>query len=270
LQKIIFITGTDTGVGKTVLTALLLSHLRQTGACAFALKPFCCGDRADAELLHSLQNGDLTLDEINPFYFPEPVAPLVAARKHNRQIQMGGVLRDIRSVLSRPSAIENQKSKIESPTLLIEGAGGLLAPLGERFNLLDLIVTAERGLKSSIQYPASSIQIIVIAANRLGTINHTLLTLHALQACEPREIKVVLVDNDRFSTRNTQHATCSPSRITHHVSRLASRSNPSILTELLAPIPLFHVPYLTQNPSKPAQIEQFSKKYKKTLAQILA
>lgn len=69
LQQTYFITGTDTGVGKTVLTALLLSHLRQSGCSALAIKPFCSGGRGDAHLLHSLQNDDLTLDQINPFYF---------------------------------------------------------------------------------------------------------------------------------------------------------------------------------------------------------
>src|SRR5260221_14172519 len=93
--RTIFITGTDTGVGKTLLTALLLAHLRQNGVPALALKPFCSGGRADAELFHALQDGDLTLDEINPFYFREPIAPLVAARKHRRRIQLDDVLKNI-------------------------------------------------------------------------------------------------------------------------------------------------------------------------------
>src|SRR5437899_3668648 len=149
--------------------ALLLSHLRQTGSRALALKPFSSGGRADAELLHSLQNDEPTLDQINPFYFLEPLAPLVAARKQHRQIRIENVVAHIDSALSRLSKIENRKSKIENSTLLIEGAGGLLAPLGERFNFLDLILAI-----SSIQHPATCIEVIVVAPNRLGTINHTL------------------------------------------------------------------------------------------------
>jgi dethiobiotin synthetase len=244
LKDIIFITGTDTGVGKTVLTALLLSHLRQTHVRAFALKPFCSGGRADAQLFHALQNHDLALDEVNPFHFPEPLAPLVAARTHRRQIGMNQVLRHIDSVVSGPLEIENRKSKIENPILLIEGAGGLLAPLGENFNLIDLILAT------------SSVQIIVVTPNRLGTINHTLLTVRALQASKSRQIKVVLMDiNDRSSSRNTQ-------QVTH--------TNPSILTELLSPIPLFRIPNLGKNPSKAEIIRQSAKKHKKTLAHILA
>src|SRR5262245_24470769 len=58
--EIIFVTGTDTGVGKTLLTALLLHHLRESGCHALATKPFCSGSRADVELLQSLQSGELS------------------------------------------------------------------------------------------------------------------------------------------------------------------------------------------------------------------
>jgi dethiobiotin synthetase len=251
--KTIFITGIDTGVGKTVLTALLLSHLRQTGCCALAVKPFCSGGRADAELLHSLQEGDLTLDEINPYHFSEPLAPLVAARLHDRKISLRQSLRHIQKIgahLKNP-LIQQATPPLHhsfTPVLLIEGAGGLLSPLGDRFNLLDLILATP------------SIQIIVVAPNRLGTINHTLLTIQALQTRNVGNIGVILMDLDPPSSL----------RITHHASRTASRSNPSILTELLSPIPLFHIPNLGKNPSKPERIRTFAKKYEITLAEILA
>src|SRR5579862_1215230 len=137
---IIFITGTDTGVGKTLLTALLLCHLRENGCRALALKPFCSGGRADAQLLHQLQERELTLNEVNPFYFPEPVAPLISARKHHRYISLDQVVRRINSIASPLSSVragstpkcptQNLKLKTQS-YLLIEGSGGLLVPLGE-------------------------------------------------------------------------------------------------------------------------------------------
>src|SRR5579859_28442 len=86
--RIIFVTGTDTGVGKTVLMGLLLAHLRRRGAAAFALKPFCSGSRRDVQLLHALQNRELQAGEINPFYFPEPVAPVASARQPGRGVQL--------------------------------------------------------------------------------------------------------------------------------------------------------------------------------------
>src|SRR5262245_14497872 len=128
-SRILFVTGTDTGVGKTLMTALLLAHLRAHGHNAIALKPFCSGTRDDAELLHSLQVGDLSLNEINPFYFDEPIAPIVAARKHRRRIPLPAVLKHIHSVISSHSpSIKNQsrfgigisqtrKSKVKNPFL---------------------------------------------------------------------------------------------------------------------------------------------------------
>src|ERR1044071_5568543 len=112
--KIIFVTGTDTGVGKTVFTGLLLHHLLKNGRDALAMKPFCSGDRGDVKLLRAMQNGKLTEDEINPFYFREPVAPLVASRQNSRLISLEEVVRRIREIAAR------------CDILLVEGAGGLL------------------------------------------------------------------------------------------------------------------------------------------------
>jgi dethiobiotin synthetase len=266
--QIVFVTGTDTGVGKTVLTALLLSHLRQTGSRALAIKPFCSGGRADEELLHALQDGDLTLDEVNPFHFPEPLAPLVAARKCNQQISLKAALAQIPPQFKvQGSKFKVQNSTSHSPlnplpyTLFIEGAGGLLAPLGEP-NSRFKVQGSKFKVRSSKYYTALDLihafnsQVILVAPNRLGVINHTLLTIQALQARNIGKITVVLMDLDHPSL----------SHITHH----ASRSNPSILAELLYPTPLFRVPNLGKNPSKPEEINKFAKKFKKTLAEILA
>src|SRR6202453_918846 len=97
-KKIIFITGTDTGVGKTLLTALLLHHLRQSGCPALAIKPFCSGGRADVRLLQSFQRGELTDAEVNPFYFSAPVAPLVELQQTKRDISLNKVVAHIRRI----------------------------------------------------------------------------------------------------------------------------------------------------------------------------
>ena len=100
-QRIIFITGTDTGVGKTLLTGLLLQHLRRTGCHALAMKPFCSGDPSRRALAARLQDGELTLEEMNPFFFEEPLAPLVALRQHHLGIRLQEVLRRISHVATR-------------------------------------------------------------------------------------------------------------------------------------------------------------------------
>lgn len=168
--KIIFITGTDTGVGKTVLTALLLHHLRGSGVRALAMKPFCSGGLADVRLLQSLQRGELLDHEMNPFYFAQPLAPLVAARKGAKPIRLTEVVKRIRRVAEK------------CDFLLIEGSGGLLVPLGPGFTVADLI----RNLNC---------QVLVAGRNQLGTINHTLLTVSALrnQGIPDRKETIVLL-----------------------------------------------------------------------------
>src|SRR4051812_49414340 len=121
MSKIVFITGTDTGVGKTVVTALLLRHLRESGVKALAMKPFCSGGRSDAELLAALQEGEVSLDEVNPFYFSKPLAPWVAVKYEKGRKQV-----PLKTVLTKIFELKNR-----CEVLLIEGSGGLLVPLGE-------------------------------------------------------------------------------------------------------------------------------------------
>ncbi|MGH7954322.1 MAG: dethiobiotin synthase, partial [Limisphaerales bacterium] len=109
-----FITGTDTGVGKTVLTVLLAYFLRERGVNAAALKPICSGGRDDARKIFAAMNGALSLDEINPWHFRAPIAPLPAARRENKKVKIAQVLAHARVMQKR------------FDILLIEGAGGLL------------------------------------------------------------------------------------------------------------------------------------------------
>lgn len=231
---LVFITGTSTGVGKTLLTALLLRHQRSSGMRALALKPFCSGTRADVTLLRTLQDRELSLNEINPFYFPEPVAPRVAARKHHRHIRLSDTLRHIRSVATS-SLAKGQKPAAPSQ-LLIEGSGGLLVPLGEDFCVLDLIA-------------ALRCQVLVVSQNRLGTINHTLLTVQALQAAGVRRLKVVLMDT-RFTDAST-------------------KTNAAVLRELLAPVPLVALPFLGPNARSPKAVRTHAARLSRQLRRIL-
>lgn len=223
--RVLFITGTGTGVGKTVLTALLLQHLREQGEKALALKPFCSGSRADARLLHRLQSRDLSLEETNPYFFRPPLAPWVVARQRGLpQVPFQAVLRKIKNLATR------------TKTLLIEGSGGLLAPLGDNYAAADLIA-------------ATGCESIVVASNCLGTINHTLLTVKYLQAIDAKGVKVVMM-----GVENPDHS---------------SRSNVAAITELAGGTPVFSVPFLGSGASKLTNLQQNAKKMKKTLAQVL-
>ena len=225
MSRIVFITGTDTGVGKTLLTGLLLHHLRQSGCHALAMKPFCCGSRADVEFLSAVQERELTLDEINPFFFEKPLAPLAAAREQHVSIRLPEVLRLISNLAKR------------CEWLLIEGIGGVMVPLGDEFSVLDLI--ANLGCST-----------VVVSRNKLGTINHTMLTVDTMQHAEINRLKVVLMASQEWD--------------------FSADSNGRILSELLAPTPVHPIPFLGRNPARFPALKRSEKKVNKTLARILA
>ena len=152
-----FITGTDTGVGKTFVTALLARALRRAGLDTVALKPICSGDRGDAEILRAACDGELGLDEVNPLWFQMPVAPLMAARHEGRTISIPVLETWFRSVSAGRKSV------------LVEGAGGWLAPITKEALVADLAV-------------ALGLPVIVVVANRLGCVNHTLLTIGSIRA----------------------------------------------------------------------------------------
>lgn len=162
----IFITGTDTGVGKTLVTALLCLKLRQMGFDCGVFKPFASGCESqngvlvspDARWLQTVLDLEDSLDEICPLGLEEPLAPLIAARRAEIST------RDWPEIARH--AFEELRAKHE--WVVVEGVGGLLAPIweadGEVGSNLDLI--------GAWKLPA-----VVVARRTLGTINHTLLTL---------------------------------------------------------------------------------------------
>src|SRR5476649_1528457 len=167
MKQTLFITGTDTGVGKTVLTALLVKFLRGRSVNAAALKPVCSGGRGDARKIFAAMDGALSLDEVNPWHFRAPVAPLLAARRENKKVKLSQVVAHARAMQKR------------FDILLVEGAGGLLSPLGENFNSRDLIL-ALRAMP------------IIVAQNKLGAVSQILLTLEALPEKSRSKSRVVL------------------------------------------------------------------------------
>src|SRR5262249_14183756 len=134
---------------------------------ARAMKPFCSGSRADARLLGHFQKNLLTLDEINPFFFNEPVAPAaVSGRRKN--VRLDVVLAKIRALAEG------------GEVLVVEGIGGLLVPFDENVTILDLI----KGLGCPV---------LVVSRNQLGTINHTLLTVKVLETAGVEKIGIAMM-----------------------------------------------------------------------------
>lgn len=168
MAKIIFITGTDTDVGKTVLSALLTSHLHRRGIKVAALKPICSGGRDDAKRLCEAMASGLGLDEVNPWHFRAALAPVLAARQEGRGVKLEEVVRHVRAVASRFEVV------------IVEGAGGLLSPLGEGFDSRDLI-------------QALRAKPIIVCPNRLGAVNQARLVWEALPASAARHARLLLV-----------------------------------------------------------------------------
>lgn len=153
----LFLTGTDTGVGKTFATALLTRALRRAGRGTIALKPLCSGERSDVEILRAASDHVLTLDETNPVWLQAPAAPLVAAQLERRTLSLDPLQQWFRGLSAK------------HPSLLVEGAGGWLVPITDTGTIADL--AARLGLP-----------VLVVVANRLGCVNHTLLTLESIRA----------------------------------------------------------------------------------------
>jgi dethiobiotin synthetase len=151
----LFVTGTDTGVGKTWLCAALVKMWRAQGRDVVAMKPIACGDRDDAEALFAAMDGAVEMNAINPVWLRPPVAPYAAAMIEERSIDLP-LIRDTAARL-----------KSQHASLVVEGVGGWMVPILRDFTVADFAV--------NFGFP-----VLVVAANRLGVLNHALLTVDAI------------------------------------------------------------------------------------------
>lgn len=153
----IFITGTDTAVGKTYFTAFLTRSLQLCGIRAIPLKPISTGDRSDAQELWASSDGTLTLDEINPIHFSLPLAPWAACQLTGQTFPKEQL---------RQHHIHLQ-ARYPGP-FLVEGVGGWRVPLAGDYGI--------REWATELRYP-----VVVVARAGLGTLNHTLLTVDSIR-----------------------------------------------------------------------------------------
>ena len=155
----LFITGTDTGVGKTTITVGLTQLLRSKGFTVRVSKPVATGAAkiggrwiSDDTKALAEAAGHTNLEEITPWAFPDPVAPPVAARRQGKKLELSAIVAAVRGMALPDSVI------------LVEGVGGLLCPLTETATVADLV-------------KALDLPLVIVARRALGTLNHTLLTL---------------------------------------------------------------------------------------------
>lgn len=179
MAKGFFITGTDTGVGKTIVAGALIRALRSLGYKTVGMKPIETGCQRAVDSRqqtvdsrqHTARNSDILipedgtflqemsgtgepLDLITPITFEKPLAPLPASEIEDRPIDREKIMRAFRHLAKKYD------------TLVIEGIGGIMVPISKTYFVVDLV--------SDLGLP-----VIVVTSPRLGTLNHTLLTMQA-------------------------------------------------------------------------------------------
>jgi dethiobiotin synthetase len=170
----LFITGTDTGVGKTHIAARLLRLLRASGVRCAGMKPICCGDRRDAEALLAAGSDSVTIDEVNPVWLKTPAAPIVGTLTEKVTI-------DIKEIFAAFHALSGRVEHV-----IVEGTGGWLVPILSDYFVSDLAA-------------AMKLPVLVVAQNRLGCLNHAALTVRSVAAYQLRCVGLVLNSTETAS-----------------------------------------------------------------------
>jgi dethiobiotin synthetase len=196
----LFVTGTDTGVGKTLVAGAIADWFRRRHSRVGVLKPIATGCvhrreglvSEDAEFLAHCADARFPLDVICPVRYAEPLAPSVAAERAKQPVDWEAVQRSLRMIQSG------------SDVVIVEGVGGVMVPLDAKHTVLDL--ARWLGLPS-----------IVVARPSLGTINHTLLTVRALRDADVQVAGVVI---NRYPADSASVAEETNPRVIEKVGKL--------------------------------------------------
>lgn len=157
-KQCIFITGTDTEIGKTIVTGGLACAFKKRGYKVGVIKPVASGGvpNPDAIVLSGYVGGLQTVNQITPVVFDQPLSPYAVVRKKECKINFGKAFDAVNNLVKLNEIV------------LIEGIGGIMVPFLKYYSVLDFI--------TELAYP-----VLVVARSALGTINHTLMTLTLLQ-----------------------------------------------------------------------------------------
>lgn len=155
-----FVTGTDTGVGKTLVSCALLHAFAAQGKRVVGFKPVAAGcddddHNEDALQLRAASTVRATYGQINPYCFPHPIAPHLSARHAGSRIDFSRIFASFDELAG------------QSDEVIVEGVGGFCVPLNEKQDSVDLAKQLD-------------IPVILVVAMRLGCLNHALLTLRAI------------------------------------------------------------------------------------------
>lgn len=200
-MKTIFVAGTDTGVGKTMIAGALAAALRLRGHEVGVMKPVACGSLKDSEFLKACANVRDPLSLITPVHLKQPLSPNVAAKIEKRPIG-----------IKKIEAAFKQLSR-RYQVLVVEGCGGLLVPITERFFVIDLISMMKA-------------ETVLVSRSGLGAINHSLLSLEALRRRRIEPLGVVF------------------NRLSGGPMSLPERTNPEVVAKIGRTRPLGVFPFM--------------------------
>lgn len=189
----IFVAGTDTGVGKTYIAANIIRTLNDAGHPCVGFKPVACGDREDAEVLRRAGAAGVEIDRINPVWLKTPASPFIATR-----------LEKVSPLELEPLCAAYQWLADRFENVVVEGAGGWSTPLAP-------------GLTMASLARALGLPVLLVSANRLGALNHTLLTLESIQAAKMPVLAIIL--NNLTATKE-----------------VATETNTEVLREFIRPV----------------------------------
>ncbi len=157
-MKSLFVTGTDTGIGKTCISAGIALALKKSGVNVGVMKPFMCGTKQKTDFSYDdvtiLTNAANVIDPrelVNPFFFPIPASPYTAAKNLGTEINIKQVL-DSYEKLSEVHDV-----------MLVEGIGGIMTPILKDFSVIDLIKNFHTNT-------------LIVTSSKIGTVNHTVMT----------------------------------------------------------------------------------------------
>jgi dethiobiotin synthetase len=184
----LFVTGTDTGVGKTMVARALAGAAARRGLRVAVMKPCETGDGDDAERLIAATGRPLDLELVRPYRFSVPASPEVAAEAAGETIE----IRRIEQAFAQLSA--------DADLTIVEGAGGLLVPLGSGLFMADLA--------ARLRLP-----VVIVSRPSLGTVNHTLLTI---EAARRRDLRILGVIFSRAVASNGADESSNPSAIARY------------------------------------------------------
>ena len=173
MPRTYFISGTDTNVGKTIVSAVLATKLE-----AHYFKPIQCGlnkmNLKDSEVVKSLSNKAKILNEL--YFLKKPLSPFVAAKQEKKKIDVNKILQ----------FVKNLKTK----KLVIEGAGGLNVPINSNYLMSDLCQKL-------------NIPLILVSRTKLGTINHTLMSLEVIKKKKINLLGIIFFGKKELETMET-------------------------------------------------------------------